>query len=376
MQRERQRSGAALIRDRHGLERSRVCSASFRCASCRAAPGTREHSETRSRSREWDVLQSRVVAFPCFRPVPACYRRPNRATHATPPARISRLHPAAYGQRRRGRLWPAACFSPVIYREKQGREGRVRTLPMPHCITTSRVSAGARSRDSFRMALLPLFRSRTHEVELERRIYALQAALDQCKGVARTWWSMRVGLTSPADEAGTAEIAFQRADYAKALKLARPLAEAGDPRAEAIVGSAYYRGRGVAQNDTEAAKWFRLAADKGNAAARFTLGVMYGEGRGVPQDYAEAARWYRLAAEQGDAQAQYNLGLAYARGEGVTQDVVDAHMWFNLAAARVPANDTRTRTAAVKNRDTVAGEMSSEQLAEAQKRAREWKPRS
>ena len=225
------------------------------------------------------------------------------------------------------------------------------------------------------MALLPLFRSRTHEVELERRIYALQAALDQGKGVARTWWSMRVrftvavglvamaagfalgvyrhpirqafvdsavavGLTSPEDEAGTAEIAFQRADYAKALKLARPLAEAGDPRAEAIVGSAYYRGRGV------------------------------------PQDYAEAARWYRLAAEQGDAQAQYNLGLAYARGEGVTQDVVDAHMWFNLAAARFPANDTRNRTAAVKNRDTVAGEMSSEQLAEAQKRAREWKPRS
>src|SRR6266481_5274548 len=241
------------------------------------------------------------------------------------------------------------------------------------------------------MVLLSLFRSRTNEAELERRIYALQTALDQCKGVARSWWSMRVrftvavalvamaagfalgvyrhsikqafvdsavavGLASPADEAGTAEIAFQRADYAKALKLARPLAEAGDPRAEAIVGSAYYRGRGVAQNDTEAAKWFRLADDKGN--------------------YAEAARWYRLAAEQGDAQAQYNLGLAYARGEGVTQDVVDAHMWFNLAAARFPANDTRNRTAAVKNRDTVAGEMSSEQLAEAQKRAREWKPRS
>jgi TPR repeat protein len=103
---------------------------------------------------------------------------------------------------------------------------------------------------------------------------------------------------------------------------------------------------------------------------------MYGEGRGVPQDYVEAARWYRLAAEQGDAQAQYNLGLAYARGEGVTQNVVDAHMWFNLAAARFPANDTRNRTAAVKNRDAVASEMSSEQLAEAQKRAREWKPQS
>jgi len=102
--------------------------------------------------------------------------------------------------------------------------------------------------------------------------------------------------------------------------------------------------------------------------------VMYGEGRGVPQDFAEAARWYRRAAERGDAPAQYNLGLAYARGEGVAQDVVAAHMWFNLAAARFPATDTRNRAAAVKNRDTVAGEMTSTQLAEAQKRAREWKP--
>src|SRR5215475_8477226 len=252
------------------------------------------------------------------------------------------------------------------------------------------------------MALLPLFRSRGREAELEHRVYALQAALAQCKGVARSWWSMRVrftvavalvayrhpikqafvnsavavGLASPADAAAEAETAFQKTDYAKALKLARPLAEDGDPRAEAVLGLAYYRGRGVPQNDSEAAKWFRLAADQGNAAARFTLGVMYGEGRGVPQDYAEAARWYRRAAEQGDAQAQYNLGLAYARGEGVTQDAVEAHMWFNLAAARFPASDTRNRTAAVKNRDTVAGEMSSDQLAEAQKRAREWKPQS
>ena len=102
---------------------------------------------------------------------------------------------------------------------------------------------------------------------------------------------------------------------------------------------------------------------------------MYGEGRGVPQDFAEAAHWYRLAAEQGDAQAEYNLGLAYARGEGVTQDIVEAHMWFNLAAARFPPTDSRNRAAAVKNRDTVAGEMTSEQLSEAQKRALAWKPK-
>src|SRR5262249_14269789 len=134
------------------------------------------------------------------------------------------------------------------------------------------------------MALLPLFRSREREAELEHRVYALPAALDPCKGVARPWWGIRgrlplalplvamsagfalgvyrhpikqafvdsavaVGLTSPADEAAEAETAFQKTDYAKALRLARPLAEAGDPRAEAVLGSAYYRGRGVPQND-------------------------------------------------------------------------------------------------------------------------------
>jgi TPR repeat protein len=260
------------------------------------------------------------------------------------------------------------------------------------------------------MALFARSRNHAREVELEQRVNALQNALNQCKGVAQQWWSFRVSFTigvvvvalavgfalgvyrhaigqaflttavalgvakAPGDGAAEADAAFQKADYAKALKLARPLAEEGNPKAESILGFAYYRGRGVPQNDTEAAKWFQLAADQGDAAARFTLGVMYGEGRGVPQDFAEAARWYRRAAEQGDAQAQYNLGLAYARGEGVTQSAVEAHMWFNLAAARFPSSDTRNRTAAVKNRDTVAGEMSSDQLAEAQKRAREWKP--
>jgi TPR repeat protein len=263
--------------------------------------------------------------------------------------------------------------------------------------------------------LVSLFgRSRNHarEVELERRVNSLQNALEQCKGVARQWWGFRVHFTigvavvavvigfvlgvyrhaigqafvetaaavglasSGRDVTAEAQAALQKGDYAKALKLAQPLAEDGNPRAEAIVGAVYYRGRGAAQNDAEAATWFKRAAEHGDAVARFQLGVMYGEGRGVPQDFAEAARWYERAADQGDAQAQYNLGLAYARGEGVTQNIVEAHKWFNLAAARFPASDAARRTAAVKNRDTVANEMSSAQLAEAQKRAREWKPKS
>jgi TPR repeat protein len=114
-------------------------------------------------------------------------------------------------------------------------------------------------------------------------------------------------------------------------------------------------------------KWYRLAARQGNATAQFNLALIYANGRGVPQNYAEAVR-YRLAADQGDAEAQNNLGLLYAYGNGVTQDYVTAHMWFNLSAAQGDGE-------AVKSREAVARRMTPAQIAEAQKLAREWKPK-
>jgi hypothetical protein len=102
---------------------------------------------------------------------------------------------------------------------------------------------------------------------------------------------------------------------------------------------------------------------------------MYREGQGVPQDYAEAAKWLRLAADQGLADAQYFLGFAYATGEGVPQDYVQAHMWFNLGASRFPSSEAERRNKAVKNRDSVVSKMTPAQLAEAQRLAREWKPK-
>jgi TPR repeat protein len=50
---------------------------------------------------------------------------------------------------------------------------------------------------------------------------------------------------------------------------------------------------------------------KGEALAQYSVGVMYANGRGVSQDDIEAARWYRMAAEQGYAQAQASLGAMY-----------------------------------------------------------------
>jgi TPR repeat protein len=77
---------------------------------------------------------------------------------------------------------------------------------------------------------------------------------------------------------------------------------------------------------------FQAAAMQGSADAQFVIGVMYANGQGVPQDYAQAAMWYRKAAEQGDAHAQFLLGLLYAKGLGVPQDYALAVALLSKAA--------------------------------------------
>jgi hypothetical protein len=131
----------------------------------------------------------------------------------------------------------------------------------------------------------------------------------------------------------------------------------------------YRGGNGVGQDSGEALKWYRLAADQGSVAAQNNLGEMYLNGHGVRQDYAEALKWFRKAADQGLAVAQNNLGLMYAQGQGVPRDYVQAHMWFNLAASQ--GNFRRS----VKARDAIASLMTPAQIAEAQRLAREWKPK-
>ena len=164
----------------------------------------------------------------------------------------------------------------------------------------------------------------------------------------------------------------------------------------------YGIGQGVPQDYAEATKWYRLAAEQGHADAQFNLGRMYANkvsnwvarlraslDLGVPHDDAEAVKWYRRAAEQGHAGAQFNLGVMYANkasswvarlraslGLGVPQDGVQAYKWFDVAASRFSASEKESRDMAVKSRDLVAAElMTPAQIAEAEKLAREWRPK-
>ncbi len=66
--------------------------------------------------------------------------------------------------------------------------------------------------------------------------------------------------------------AYQKGDYATALKEWQPLAEQGDEYAQYSLGVMYANGRGVEQSDAQAVGWYRKAADQGGAKAQYNLG--------------------------------------------------------------------------------------------------------
>lgn len=141
-------------------------------------------------------------------------------------------------------------------------------------------------------------------------------------------------LAQSVDPLEESRAAFAAADYAKSMRLLRPLAEQGNARAQYGIGLHYLQGRGVNRNYDEALKWFLKAAEQGESGAQHALGALYTAGAGVKKDYAEAARWYRKAAEQGNASSQTMLGTFYGQGDGVPQDSAAALEWYRKAAER------------------------------------------
>jgi hypothetical protein len=128
-------------------------------------------------------------------------------------------------------------------------------------------------------------------------------------------------------------IALGRDDYPKVAQLLRPLAERGDPRSQ------------------------------------FWIGYMHLEGLGLPQDFSQALKWLQRSADHGENGAQYQLAGMYAEANGVPRDLVSAYMWLSIAASQGHEKST-------KGRDELGAHLTREQIAEATKRASEWKPKT
>jgi len=99
-----------------------------------------------------------------------------------------------------------------------------------------------------------------------------------------------------------------------------------------------------------------------------TTSIMRGDVAG-PADTAAADMLVAnclAAAAQGDVSAFFDLGVAFSTGShGIGCDFVEAHKWFNLAAVGGHEEAQFCRA-------DIAEEMTAREVAEAQRRAREW----
>ena len=155
-------------------------------------------------------------------------------------------------------------------------------------------------------------------------------------------------------------------DEMKAFEWFLKAAEAGEPFAMGQVAFRYYLGVGVTFDGAdvepdvvEAIRWGFAAADQNDPLGQYVLGVIYTEGfmddRWI--NLEKGLAWYRRAAEQGYGRAQTRLVGFYHHGYGVPKDLVTAYMWAKLADRWV---------------SEVASDMTPKQIAEGEKRAREW----
>jgi TPR repeat protein len=132
--------------------------------------------------------------------------------------------------------------------------------------------------------------------------------------------------------------AWQKADYASAVAIWRPLATRGDADAEFNLGQAYRLGRGVPLNLAMAKSWFEKAANAGHLDAETTLGLLLFQNG----DHVEGLKWLRRAAEQDEPRALLVYGTAVYNGDGVPQDRVLGYAYVSRAAEQglAPAKDT------------------------------------
>jgi archaellum component FlaC len=118
-----------------------------------------------------------------------------------------------------------------------------------------------------------------------------------------TYLSARQAVKTAARDCeirGGEYVAFDRANYATALRVWLPLAEGGDPAAQTNVGEIFEKGLGVLPDYAAAAVWYRRGAERGSSRAAINLGQLYEQGHGVPKDPVQALGWYRKAAGLGD----------------------------------------------------------------------------
>ena len=121
---------------------------------------------------------------------------------------------------------------------------------------------------------------------------------------------------------------------------------------------------------TEAVELFARAAQRGHVDAQSKLGWMFTIGKSVPRNNLVALTWLRRASERGDAEAQHRRGQdVQISGKELLKAMSQRTPMFSMA-------DAKGHKASRKARHKLARKMTPSQLAESQRRAREWQSKT
>lgn len=170
-------------------------------------------------------------------------------------------------------------------------------------------------------------------------------------GTQTTYISARRPIKTTATDCeirGGEYVSFDRADYATALKIWLPQAQAGDPEAQTYVGEIYEKGLGLKPDYEAAAHWYAKAAEQNFSRAQINLGNLYEKGLGVVADKARALNLYRMAAGlKGDDLLYASTMEAHAVSQQELTRLKDEVAFKNqqLAATQAQLNKARQELA-------------------------------
>ncbi|MEZ5506596.1 MAG: caspase family protein [Gammaproteobacteria bacterium] len=169
-------------------------------------------------------------------------------------------------------------------------------------------------------------------------------------------------------------VSFDRADYATALKIWLPQAQAGDAEAQTYVGEIYEKGLGLKPDYEAAALWYTKAAEQNFSRAQINLGNLYEKGLGVVADKAKALNLYRMAAGLKSDDLLYASTVeVHAVSQQELTKLKDEVAFKNQQLAAAQAQLTKTRQELGQRKQALAQAQQQQQTAQAALLAQESK---
>ncbi|MFC5708467.1 tetratricopeptide repeat protein [Aeromonas eucrenophila] len=139
---------------------------------------------------------------------------------------------------------------------------------------------------------------------------------------------------STEQELASANRAWRVGHFEQATHIWLPLAEQGQPRAQALMGWSHELGQGSEQDLVRAIALYRRSAEAGDAFGQYRLADLYLRGVGVPRDLRAAFHWMELAARNGDVPAMLKVGVLHLMGANGRVDMGQAKQWLYQASQK------------------------------------------